>query len=195
LVALTVEGEGASGLFIGDYLEAWSGAADHSAQRHITWVERPYQRVLSVAPTMYDELWVGAKAMYKLDPAIADGGEVVIYAPHLSVVSHVHGASIDRIGYHVRDYFLKQWDRFADVPLGVIAHSTHLRGSGTFADGVEYPRIQVTLASQISPADCARLNLGYLNPAAVRFADWQGRESDGILFVPKAGEILYRVRQ
>ncbi len=194
LAALTVERGELSGIFIGDHLSAWSAAADHSSQRHIRWVDQRYQRVLSHAPPMYDELWVGAKAMYKLDPAVADGGEIVVYAPHLAVVSHVHGANIDKIGYHVRDYFLGQWERFKDIPLGVIAHSTHLRGSGTFAHGVETPRIRVALASQISQEACARLNLGYMNPDDIRPDDWQGRESEGVLYVPKAGEMLYRVR-
>ncbi len=194
LVALTIEHDGASGIFIGDHLSAWQAAATHSAQRHIVWVDRPFERALSVAPPMYDELWVAAKAMYKLDPAIADGGEVIIYAPHLDTVSVVHGAYIDRVGYHVRDYFLKQWDQFKDVPLGVIAHSTHLRGSGTFDNRVEKPRIQVTLASKISRAACERLGLGYLDPHEVRIEDWQNREQEGVLYVPKAGEMLYRVR-
>lgn len=194
LAALTVEKGELSGLFVGDHLSAWSAAADYSSQRHIIWVDQPYQRVLSHAPPMYDELWVGAKAMYKLDPAVVDGGEIIVYAPHLEVVSHVHGAYIDQIGYHVRDYFLQQWDRFSHIPLGVIAHSTHLRGSGAFREGVEYPRIQVTLASRISAADCARLNLGYLNPDTIHPAEWQGREAEGVLYVPKAGEMLYRVK-
>jgi nickel-dependent lactate racemase len=195
LAALVVEGAGLSGIFIGDHLSAWSAAADHSSERHITWVERPYTRVLSHAPPMYDELWVAAKAMYKLDPAVADGGEIVVYAPHLEVVSHVHGAHIYHIGYHVRDYFLAQWERFGDVPLGVIAHSTHLRGSGAFVGGVEQPRIRVTLSSRILAKDCARLNLGYLDPASVRPEEWLGREDEGVLYVPKAGEMLYRVKK
>ena len=42
--------------------------------------------------------------------------------------------------------------------------------------------------------DCARLNLGYLYPASVRVDEWQNRENEGILYVPKAGEILYRLK-
>jgi lactate racemase len=194
LAALTVDQGGLCGIFIGDHLSAWRAAAEHSSTRHILWVDQPYQRVLSYAPPMYDELWVAAKAMYKLDPVVADGGEIIVYAPHLSVVSHVHGKNIYKIGYHVRDYFLKQWDRFQGIPLGVIAHSTHLRGSGSFEAGLEKARIRVTLASQISAEDCAHLNLGYLNPAAIRLESWQQREQEGMLFVPKAGEMLYRVR-
>jgi nickel-dependent lactate racemase len=194
LVALTVVGHDLAGIFIGDHHAAHHAASQLSAHRHITWVDQPYQRVLSVAPAMYDELWVAAKAMYKLEPAIADGGEVVIYAPHLDTVSQVHGGNIYRVGYHVRDYFLKQWDKFKDVPLGVLAHSTHLRGAGTFDHGVEQGRIQVTLASKISAEDCGKLNLGYLDPASIRPEDWQGREDQGVLYVPKAGEMLYRVK-
>jgi nickel-dependent lactate racemase len=194
LISLVVVGEHLAGVFIGNHLEAWHAAADLSTERHIRWCDRPYQRVLSVCPPMYDELWTGAKAMYKVEPALADGGEVVIYAPHLQTVSHVHGRYIYEIGYHVRDYFLKQWERFQHIPTGVLAHSTHLRGSGKFENGIETARIRVTLASQISPQDCRRLALGYMNPAEIRPAEWQNQEEAGILYVPKAGEILYRQR-
>ncbi|MBI5957715.1 MAG: DUF2088 domain-containing protein [Chloroflexi bacterium] len=194
LAALVVEDHGLAGVFIGDHHEAFHAAANLSAQRHILWLDQPYRRVLSCAPPMYDELWTGAKAMYKLEPGIADGGEVIVYAPHLDTVSIVHGHYLRQTGYHVRDYFLQQWDRFNDIPLGVLAHSTHLKGSGTFENGVEIPRIQVTLASRIPPAECAALNLGYMDPACIQVAEWQNRESEGILYVPKAGEHLYRVK-
>ena len=194
LVSMVVVGEGLAGLFVGDHLSAWRAAADLSSQRHITWIDRPYQRVLSWAQPMYDELWTGAKAMYKLEPGIADGGEVVVYAPHLEVVSHVHGKYIYEAGYHVLDYYLKQWDKFKHIPLGVLAHGTHFRGSGTYENGVEKARIQVTLSSKISEADCRQLSLGYINPDAIDIEAWKDREDEGILFVPKAGEMLYRVK-
>ena len=192
LVALVVENHELSGLFIGDPLSAWSAAADLSAQRHIRWVDRPFQRVLSWAPAMYDELWTGAKAMYKLEPAVALGGEVIVYAPHMSEVSRAHGKYIFEVGYHILPYFLNDWERFKHIPLGVLAHSTHLRGSGVMDNGVEKPNVHVTLASKISAEDCARLNLGYLDPATVNIDEWKDREREGILYVPRAGEILYR---
>jgi nickel-dependent lactate racemase len=195
LIALTVENHELSGLFVGDHLSAWSAAADLSAERHIRWCEKPYQRVLSCAPTMYDELWTGAKAMYKLEPAVAVGGEVIIYAPHLEVVSHVHGKYIYEVGYHILPYFLQDWERFKHIPLGVLAHSTHVRGSGHLENGLEKPNVNVTLASKIPPEDCAKLNLGYLDPARINLEDWKDREAEGILYVPKAGEILYRLRR
>ena len=195
LVALVVEGKGLSGLFIGDHLSAWNEAAELSAERHIKWCEKPFQRVLSCAPPMYDELWTGAKAMYKLEPAVALGGEVIIYAPHLDVVSHVHGKYIYEVGYHILPYLLNDWERFKKYPLGVLAHSTHVRGSGVMENGIEKPNVRVTLASKIPAEDCARLNLGYLDPATINVDEWKDCEDEDILYVPKAGEILYRLRK
>jgi nickel-dependent lactate racemase len=186
--------DGLAGLFIGTPEEAYERAADLSAKLHIIYVDKPFKRVLSVMPEMYDDLWTAAKGMYKLEPAIADGGEVIIYAPHITEISYTHGRIIDQIGYHVRDYFLKQWERFKGYPWGVLAHSTHLRGIGTFENGVEEPRIQVTLATGIPEERCQRVNLGYLDPATVGMSEWEGREDEGILVVPKAGEMLYRLR-
>jgi nickel-dependent lactate racemase len=194
LASMVVIGEGLAGLFVGDHLSAWHAAADLSSERHIRWVDTPFQRVLSRPAAMYDELWTAAKAMYKLEPAIADGGEVIVYAPHLNVVSHVHGRHIFEAGYHIRDFYLQQWERYGHLPLGVLAHGTHLRGSGTYENGVERGRINVTLATGISRADTERLALGYLDPATVEPEAWEGREDEGVLYVPKAGEILYRVR-
>ena len=195
--ALVVTYEGLAGLFAGSPEDAWRMAADLSARVHVIYCDEPYRRILSIMPEMYDDLWTAAKGMYKMEPATADGGEVVIYAPHISEISYTHGRIIDEVGYHVRDYFVKQWDRFKDVPWGVLAHSTHLRGIGTYdADtAIERPRARVTLATGIPRERCERVNLGYLDPATIDLAQWQGREDQGILVVPKAGEMLYRVKK
>ncbi len=192
---LVVTHQGLAGLYIGSYEQAWPEAARLSAQRHICYVDRPFKRVLSVMPKMYDDIWTAAKGMYKMEPVIADGGEVVIYAPHIDEISYTHGKILDEIGYHVRDYFVKQWDHFRRYPWGVLAHSTHLRGVGSYdaERGVERPRIQVTLATAIPEERCRRLNLGYLDPATLNPEEWAGREEEGILVVRKAGEMLYRL--
>jgi nickel-dependent lactate racemase len=194
--SMVVKGEDMAGLYTGTPEEAYEAAADLSARLHVTWIERPYHRVLSVMPTLYDDIWTAAKGMYKMEPAIADGGEVVIYAPHIDEISYSHGDLLDEVGYHVRDYFLKQWDRFKHYPGGVLAHSTHLRGIGQYdaATGIESPRINVTLATRIPEERCRNLCLGYLDPDSIDFDEWRGRESEGILLVPKAGELLYRLK-
>jgi lactate racemase len=187
--------EGLTGLFFGSPEAAWRDASAVSARTHIVHVRKPFRRALSVMPSMYDDLWTAAKGMYKLEPAVAAGGEVIIYAPHITEVSYTHGRLIDEVGYHCLEYFLAQWDRFRGFPGGVVAHSTHVKGLGTYdaASGVETPRIQVTLATGIPEERCRRINLGYCDPASVSLDDWKGREDEGILLVPRAGEMLYRV--
>jgi lactate racemase len=133
--------------------------------------------------------------MYKLEPVLADGGELIIYAPHLAEISVTHGELIERIGYHCRDYFLKQWDRFKDYPWGVLAHSTHVYGIGTYENGIEKPRARVTLATRLPEETCRRINFGYRNPDEIRVEDFANCEEEGVLLVPKAGEMLFQLRQ
>jgi nickel-dependent lactate racemase len=193
-LAFVVDGQARPyGLFYGIPESAWSEAADLSARVHVHRVPRPFHQVLSCAPPMYDELWVAGKCMYKLEPIVADGGELIIYAPGLSEISVTHGRLIEQVGYHVRDYFTKQWDQFRRIPWGVLAHSTHVRGGGTFENGIETPRVQVTLASQIPRDVCERINLGYRDPASIDVESFADREQEGILLVRKAGEHLYRL--
>jgi nickel-dependent lactate racemase len=196
-IALVVTHGGLAGLYVGPPDAAWQAAAALSAERHIVYVDGPFRRVLSVMPEMYADLWTAAKGMYKVEPAVADGGEVIIYAPHITEVSYTHGRQIDEIGYHCRDYFTAQWERFRHHPGGVLAHSTHVKGLGTYdaATGIERPRVTVTLATGIPAERCARINLGYLDPRSVDVEAWKGRELEGVLCLPRAGETLYRVRR
>ena len=198
-LAMVVEpgGEDLMGIYIDTPEKAWEAAADLSSRVHVKYVDRPFRRVLSVMPESYDDMWTAAKGMYKVEPAVEDGGEVVIYAPHITEFSHTHGEQLAEIGYHVRDYFTKQWEKYKDYPGTVLAHSTHLKGAGSYDEesGEEKPRIRVTLATGISERSCEEHNLGYLDPDEVDPEEWSGKEDEGVLVVPKAGEILYRMRE
>ncbi len=189
-VSLVIDAESRIQVFSGDIEASFDQAAKASRVAHVRRLTDPVDRVLAILPAMYDELWVGAKGMYKLDPVVADGGELVIVAPHLHQVSATHGELISRIGYHVRDYFTAQWDRFQHIAWGVLAHSTHLRGTGTFIDGVERPRINVTLATGIPEATCRALALGYRDPDSIDVEKWR---REGALIVDRAGETLYLI--
>jgi nickel-dependent lactate racemase len=192
---MVVEKADLAGLFAGSPEDAWSEASELSRRLHITCKDHAFHTVLSCAPKMYDELWVGGKCMYKLEPVVADGGELIIYAPHIREISVTHGDVIRRVGYHCRDYFLKQWDKFKDLPWGTLAHSTHVRGIGTYEDGVERCRVQVTLATGIPRELCDEINLGYRDPATINPEEFANRENEGIFYVPKAGEMLYHLRE
>lgn len=194
--ALSVVVDAASGdleaVAFGDPIGSWAAAADVAAESHVVYLDRPVRRVLSLVAPRYDDLWTGAKGFYKVEPIVADGGEVVLYAPHITRIAAMHPA-LDELGYHCRDYFLAHWDQYRDHPRGELAHSTHLYGAGTW-DPVEgeRPRVRVVLATGIPEAVTRRANLGYLDPATVDPADWNS--DPDALVVPDAGEVLYRLR-
>ncbi len=194
-MSMVVRDSGLAGLFVGAPEDAFRHAAELSAQVHIRWLDDPVHSVLAMMPAMYDDIWTAAKGMYKMEPVVEDGGEVIIYAPHIDEISYTHGHLLDEVGYHVIEYFLKQWDRFRDYPGGVLAHSTHVRGLGSFnsSTAVESPRVNVTLATGISPERCQKVGLGYLDPAAIDLEHWE-KQGPGRLKVPKAGEMLYRLK-
>ena len=55
-----------------------------SAQTHVRYLDAPVRRVLSMIPSMYDDIWTAAKGFYKVEPVVADGGQVILYAPHMT---------------------------------------------------------------------------------------------------------------
>jgi len=176
----------------GDTISAWADAAQVCAATHVHYLDEPVRRVISLVPEMYEDIWTGAKGFYKLEPAVADGGEIILYAPHITEISTSH-PEINEIGYHCRDYFVKQWDRFKDIHWGTLAHSTHLRGAGTYdaETGEERLRIRATLATRIPEEVCRAANLGYLDPDSV---DLTAEAAAGSFVVPNAGEVLFRLR-
>jgi nickel-dependent lactate racemase len=185
---------GLCGLYAGDAQAAWSQAADLSSGIHIVEKEHPFRMVFGVAPVMYDEIWTAGKVMYKLEQVVAYQGTLVIYAPHIREISRTWGRQIEQAGYHVRDYFLAQMDRFRNIPRGVLAHLTHVRGTGTYQGGVERADVDVVLATGIPEEACRRVNFGYMDPGGINLSDYMGKEAEGILFVDHAGEILHRLK-
>ncbi|MDA0172589.1 lactate racemase domain-containing protein [Solirubrobacter taibaiensis] len=190
-LCLVVGSAGLHAAAFGEPRSAWAAATEVAAETHVRYLDGPVRRVLSLIPRKYEDMWTGAKGFYKVEPIVADGGQVVIYAPHIREVSAMHPHIVE-IGYHCRDYFVGQWDRFKATPWGDLAHSTHLRGAGTYdpVDG-ESLRVTVTLATGI-PEDVVRaINLDYLDPAAVDPDAWA--DDPDTLVVPQAGEVLYRL--
>ncbi len=191
--SLVVSSKGLHGLFAGSPEDAYEKAASLSAQVNVKWYKRPFHTVLSMCPTMYPELWTAGKCMYKLEPVVEKGGTLIIYAPHMAEISKAHGEHILEIGYHCLEYFTKQPDRFTHIPGGVLAHSTHVRGTGHYDDGVEHCDVNVILASAVSEEMCKKINLGYLDPATIDVEGFANREDEGVLLVRKAGEVLYKL--
>jgi nickel-dependent lactate racemase len=190
---LSVRGDDLMGVSYSDSVyEAWGAAAELSKKIHVVYCDHPFKSVLACAPHMYDELWTGGKCAYKTESVVADGGEIIIYAPHIKEVAFVHGKVLDEIGYHTRDYYIAQWDKFKGYPWGVVAHSTHVKGIGTYENGIEKPRIRVKLATGISRERCERINLEYVDYKTIDPAKWQGDPDR--LYLDHAGEMLYKLK-
>ncbi len=187
--------EDLAGLYFGSPEEAQAAAAALSAEVNITYVDRSFHTVISIMPPLYDDIWTASKGMYKVEPVVADGGRVIIYAPHVDEISYTHGEILDRVGYHVRDYYLVHGHLCEEEPRSVLAHSTLVKGAGTCIDGVEVPRVEVILATGVPKERCEQVNLGYMDPTTINPQEWMGREEEGILVVPRAGEVLYRLQE
>ena len=192
--SMVVGAKGLMGLYVGPAEKAWEAAARLSQQLHITWVPNAFESVLAVIPSMYEDLWTGSKGFYKLEPAMADGGELVLYAPHIREFSYTHGEFLDQIGFRSAAYLRRHWDRYRNYPWAILAHSALVRGSTTMSGAEEQPRVKLTLASGIGRERCERMGLRYLSPEAVHVDAWRGREQEGVHLIEHAGEQLYRVR-
>ncbi|MDP7052248.1 MAG: lactate racemase domain-containing protein [Verrucomicrobiota bacterium] len=182
-----------AGLFFGTPESAWDAAANLSDKVHIIYKNQPFHTILSCAPPMYDDIWVGGKCMYKLEPVLADGGELIIYGPHIKSISHTHEAGLREVGYHCSSWLLEHWEKYKNHPWGLLAHSSHVKGIGQVVNGMEKPRANVTLATGLSEAVCGEINLGYRDPASINIEDYANREDEGVLLVRRAGEMLHRL--
>jgi len=181
-------------LFAGDIKEAFRQAAEVSRQVHIRYTGRKYKRVIALLDPHYDELWVGGKASYKLGAIIEEGGELIIYAPHLTKLSETHGELIEKYGYapleSVRDMLGVSQELREN--LCIAAHLAHVAYAGRVdQQGRIVPRYQITMATGLNEETCRRVNLGYLD---YRTLDYEAMRSDpDTLVVRDAGRDLYQV--
>jgi len=182
-------------LFAGDYRLALRKAAEVSRQVHIKYTGRKYRRVVALLDPHYEDLWLGGKASYRLGGVIEEGGELVIYAPHLRCISETHGEDIERFGGYaplekVKELVARSGELQAN--LCVAAHLTHVAYAGrTDESGNIELRYRITLASEVDEESCRRVNLGYLDPGNFRLSDYEGDPET--LIVERAGRDLYLV--
>jgi len=181
-------------LFCGDFRLALRQAAEVSRYVHIKYTGRKYKRVVALLDEHLNDLWVGGKASYRLGPVIEQGGELIIYAPHVNCISDTHGPLIERFGYAPLEKIRELVAQSPELQqnLCVAAHLAHVSFAGRrLASGAIVPRYAITLASAIDEATCRKVNLGYLDPAKFRPSDYQG--DAGTLVVEQAGRDLYLV--
>ena len=178
-------------LFTGDIREAFRRAAEVSRQVHIRYTGRKYKKVVALLDPHYDELWVGGKASYKLGAIIEEGGELIIYAPHLTRLSETHGELIEKYGYapleSVRDMLGVSQELREN--LCIAAHLAHVAYAGRLDErGNVVPRYRITMATGLDEETCRRVNLGYMDHRTFEMT-----ADDDTLIVKDAGRDLYQV--
>jgi len=181
-------------LFTGDFRSAFRAAAEVSKQVHIKYTGRKYKRVVALLDEHYDELWVGGKASYKLGGIIEEGGELIIYAPHLRSISETHGKLIEKYGYAPLDRVREMVALSTELQsnLAVAAHLAHVSYAGKRdADGQVVPRYRITMASALDEETCRRVNLGFMDHRTFRREDYDNDVNT--LVVEGAGRDLYLV--
>src|SRR5205085_12660563 len=146
-------------LFTGDFRSAFRAAAEVSRQVHIKYTGRKYKRVVALLDEHYDELWVGGKASYKLGGIIEEGGELIIYAPHLRAIAGTHGRLIETYGDAPRDRVRGMVALSTELQnnLAVAAHLAHVSYAGKRdQQGDVIPRYKITMASALDEETCRR---------------------------------------
>lgn len=182
-------------LYAGDIRKALRRAAEISRQIHIKYTGRKYHRVVALLDTHYDEMWVGGKASYKLGGIIEEGGELIIYAPHLNQISATHGKLIEKYGYAPLEQVREMVEGSEELRanLAVAAHLAHVSYSGSRnAEGRVVPRFRIVLASAVPEESCRRVNLGYMDPRTFNRADYENDPDTAI--IEDAGRDLYLVQ-
>ncbi len=181
-------------LFVGDFRKAFRAAAEVSRQVHIKYTGRKYKRVVALLDEHYDELWVGGKASYKLGGIIEEGGELIIYAPHLRSISETHGRLIEKYGYAPLDRVREMVALSEELRsnLAVAAHLAHVSYAGKRDEtGRVIPRYHITMASALDEETCRRVHLGYMDHRKFRREDYE--HDPDTLVVERAGRDLYLV--
>jgi nickel-dependent lactate racemase len=181
-------------LFAGDFRDAFRRAAEVSRQVHIKYTGRKYKRVVALLDEHYDELWVGGKASYKLGGIIEEGGELIIYAPHLRSISETHGRLIEKYGYAPLDRVREMVALSTELQnnLAVAAHLAHVSYAGKLdEEGRVVPRYRITMASALDEETCRRVHLGFMNHKDFRREDYEN--DPDTLVVERAGRDLYLV--
>jgi len=181
-------------LFAGDFRRAFRRAAEVSREVHIKYTGRKYKRVVALLDEHYDELWVGGKASYKLGAIIEEGGELIIYAPHLRSISETHGRLIEKYGYAPLDRVREMVALSTELQsnLAVAAHLAHVSYAGQRDEqGRVVPRYRITMASALDEETCRRVHLGFMDYRKFRREEYE--HDPDTLVVERAGRDLYLV--
>ncbi len=149
-----------TGVYVGDDLETYLGAARQSREQNITIFDEPVQKIVCVMQgDEFFSTWVANKSVYRTRMALADGGELIVIAPGLKRFGEQPevDAFIRKYGYvgtpRVMDAYRQNLD------MQDLAHATaHL------IHGSSEGRFKITYApGHLSKREIEGVNFAYLD--------------------------------
>lgn len=126
------------GLFVGDDFEVFQIAAELSLKVNFDLVEKPLKKVIVwLDPTEFKSTWLGNKSIYRTRMAMADDGELIVFAPALKEFGEDKQIDllIRKYGYKGTPHTLKCVEENDDLKqnLGAAAHLIHGSSEGRFS--------------------------------------------------------------
>jgi nickel-dependent lactate racemase len=152
-----------TGIYVGDDLETYLGAAKQSREENITVFDKPVQKIVCVMQgDEFFSTWVANKSVYRTRMALADGGELIVIAPGLKRFGEQPevDAFIRKYGYVGTPRVMELYRQNADMQ--DLAHATaHL------IHGSSEGRFTITYApGHLTQKEIEGVNFGYADIAA-----------------------------
>jgi len=190
-----------TGLYVGDDLETYLGAARQSREQNITVFDEPVKKMVCVMQAdEFVSTWVANKAVYRTRMALADDGELVIIAPGLKRFGEQPevDALIRKYGYVGTPRVMEQYRAQADMQ--DLAHATaHL------IHGSSEGRFRITYAPGfLSQKEIEGVNFGYadLQETLAKYPPDRLREGwndlpsgERVFFIPTPSAGLWSTRE
>jgi nickel-dependent lactate racemase len=147
-----------TGVYVGDDLDTYLGAAEQSRDENITLFDEPVQKIVCVMQgDEFFSTWVANKSVYRTRMALADGGELIVIAPGLKRFGEQPevDAFIRKYGYVGTQRVMDQYRRNGDMQ--DLAHATaHLM------HGSSEERFKITYApGHLTKAEIEGVNFQY----------------------------------
>jgi nickel-dependent lactate racemase len=126
-----------TGVYVGDDLETYLGAARQSREQNITLFDEPIEKIVCVMQgDEFFSTWVANKSIYRTRMALADEGELIVIAPGLKRFGEQEDvdALIRKYGYVGTPRVMEQYARNADMQdlAHATAHLMHGSSEGRF---------------------------------------------------------------
>jgi nickel-dependent lactate racemase len=126
------------GLWYGRCRKNFEEAVAESQVKNLTYVEKPLKKVIvNLDEREFKSTWLGNKAIYRTRMAIADGGELIVFAPGVRKFGEddENDRLIRKYGYVGRENVLRLVSENDDLKnnLSVAAHLIHGSSDGRFS--------------------------------------------------------------